>query len=598
MSQWSEKLRKVVTNFLFSIRLCYEASKKYFILKTITLFCQSFFNLIDIWILKEIINEIEKRIRFKELNSTYIITLVLFYLLFLTGVELLTHLRQYLSLCYEDEMVFHLEKVMMEKTSKIDLEYYDMANIGDKIAYTRSNFDVMKEMTWTAFDVSIEIINIVAVLVIICSMFPFWGIMTIILLIPSFVLQRKYTKTILEIDQRHIRDRRMMDYLRNGFNDNSIQFEMKLNNISDYFIRKYKELWTKDYVDNVDENRKYQLKNIVFKCLNSLTEFAVLICAAAAVFKGQLLIGYLQYSLSMVKNLREQVEYLLYDINQYMLNDDRLNQVKEFIQIGENKEVSGQKILGESFKIEFKHVYFKYPATEEYVLKDCSFVINEGEHVGLIGLNGSGKSTIIRLLLRFYLPNKGEILINDTPIEEYEVYELRKRFGVLFQEAITYCLPVKEIVALSNFKELGNVDKIRKVCRLSGIDEVIQQWKKGYDSVIGRFYADDGEDFSGGQWQKIGLARAYFRDANFYILDEPSAALDAISEKKIFHQLYELSDDKAFILITHQLSNTISANKILVLENGQIIECGSHSELMEHNGKYAYMFRLQAQRYQ
>ena len=231
-------------------------------------------------------------------------------------------------------------------------------------------------------------------------------------------------------------------------------------------------------------------------------------------------------------------------------------------------------------------------------MKNCSFTINPHEKVGLVGLNGSGKSTIVKLLFRFYDPDEGRILINGIDAREYDIYELRKLFGVLFQEYVKYDLTLREVIALSNYSEVDNDERLMNACRKSGFDAVIKDWDNGFDSYLGRTLCDDGKDLSGGQWQLLGLARAYFRDSDIVVLDEPSASLDPIAENRIFNQLYDYSEGKCSITISHRLSNTMKADKILVLEKGAIKEQGSHEELMKMQGLYYRLFTIQAKRYE
>ena len=240
---------------------------------------------------------------------------------------------------------------------------------------------------------------------------------------------------------------------------------------------------------------------------------------------------------------------------------------------------------------------FKYPNAEQYVLENCSFAIEPNEKIGLIGLNGAGKSTIIKLMFRFYDPESGCIKLDGVDLKEYNVYAVRKIFGVLFQDYVTYCLPLREIIALSDFGNRNNDEKLKRACDISGASEIIKDWENGFDSVLGRYYADNGKDLSGGQWQLIGLARAYFKESKYMILDEPSAALDPISEDRIFEQLYRLSEGKTSVTISHRLSNTVLADRILVIGDGHIVEQGSHFDLLKQNGKYAHLFNLQASKY-
>ena len=216
----------------------------------------------------------------------------------------------------------------------------------------------------------------------------------------------------------------------------------------------------------------------------------------------------------------------------------------------------------------------------------------------MIGLNGAGKSTIIKLLFRFYDPQEGSIKLDGIDLKEYNIYEVRKVFGVLFQDYVTYSLPLREIIALSDFDHRFDNERLDKACTISGANKIFANWKDGYDTVLGRYYTDNGAELSGGQWQLVALSRAYFKDSSYMILDEPSAALDPISEDRIFEQLYELSKGKSSITISHRLSNTTLADKILVIGDGHIIEQGSHPELLRKNGQYAHLFNLQASRYQ
>ena len=208
----------------------------------------------------------------------------------------------------------------------------------------------------------------------------------------------------------------------------------------------------------------------------------------------------------------------------------------EFNDLSVIEEQSGSKIPSANPKIEFDHVTFRYPNSDTPVLKDCSLTIEPSRKIGLIGLNGSGKSTIVKLLFRFYDPEGGRILVDSVDVREYDVYELRKRFSVLFQEYVMYDLPLREAIALSDFAEVNNDRKLLAACKRSGFDAVIRDWEDGLDTYLGRTLADDGKSLSGGQWQLLGLTRAYFREAPIIVLDEPSASLDPITEHRIFNQ--------------------------------------------------------------
>lgn len=578
-------------NVWFGIKTSFGASKFYFSMKLLTMFSTTAIPLFNIWLWKEVLNGIVGK------NSMLVMICLSLYLVLKLASYLLGQFNVYINARYSDELQFYIETVMMEKTSRMDLAFFDSAKMGDKVRHARSNFNIMTNMTWLVFDILSTTINVIATLVIVSS-YKWWlGIVTIALLIPFLIYNKKYTEKRLQMEKEQIRDNRKKDYYNGVFFDNNVQFEIKLNNIGDYFIGHYKEMWQKLYRINKKEDVKHNFRNLLIMLINVSAEALVLAISVMDVVSKAIGIGDLQYNLSMVSRLRSQSQALMDNVTMFLNNNTRLIELQEFMDIEPQTEKSGTKLPSENPRIEFCNVSFRYPSSEQYVLKDCSFTIEPHEKIGLIGLNGAGKSTIVKLMFRFYDPEEGVIKLDGVDLKEYDVYAVRRVFGVLFQDYVTYCLPLREIIALSDFGERFNDDKLNKACDISGASEIIRDWEHGFDSVLGRYYADNGKDLSGGQWQLVGLARAYFKDSEYMILDEPSAALDPISEDRIFEQLYHLSEGKSSVTISHRLSNTTLADKILVIGDGHIIEQGSHAELLKQNGKYAHLFNLQASKY-
>ena len=580
-------------NVWFGIKTCFLASKFYFSMKLIILMFTTLIPLVNLWLWKEGLNGI---VDFESCKQTVIVCLVI-YLILQLATYLIDQFDNYVQDRYSDELKFYIDAVMMEKTSRMDLSFFDSAKMGDKVRHARSNFTTMMNMSWLVFDIISAFINVVATLVIVCA-YKWWlGLVTLVLLIPFMLYNKKRTERKLQMEKEQLRDNRKKDYYRDVFFNDNVQFEVKLNNIGSYFIGKYKETWQKLYKINKEEDVKHNIINTLIMIANISSEFLVLTLSVFDVVNKHIGIGDLQYNLSMVSRLRTQVQLLMNNVNKFLNDNTRIIELQEFMDIKPEVEKSGILKPSSNPKIEFCNVSFRYPNAEQYVLKDCSFTIEPHEKVGLIGLNGAGKSTIIKLMFRFYDPEEGCIKLDGVDLKEYDIYAVRKVFGVLFQDYVTYCLPLREIIALSDFDERLNDEKLKKACDISGASEVIKDWENGIDSVLGRNYADDGKDLSGGQWQLVGLARAYFKDSEYMILDEPSAALDPISEDRIFEQLYHLSEGKSSVTISHRLSNTTLADKILVIGDGHIIEQGSHFELLKQNGKYAELFNLQASKY-
>ena len=580
-------------NVWFGIKTCFLASKFYFSMKLVILMFTTLIPLVNLWLWKEVLNGI---VDFGNSKQTVIVCLTI-YLALQLATYLIDQFDNYVQDRYSDELKFYIEEQMMDKTSRMDLSFFDSAKMGDKVRHARNNFLTMMNMSWLVFDIISAFINVVATLIIVCT-YKWWlGLVTLVLLIPFMLYNKKRTERKLQMEKEQLRDNRKMDYYRDVFFNDNIQFEVKLNNIGSYFIGKYKETWRKLYKINKTEDIKHNIINTLIMIINVSSEFLVLTVSVFDVVNKHIGIGDLQYNLSMVSRLRSQSQMLMNKVNKFLNDNTRLIELQDFMDIEPEVEKSGTLKPSNNPKIEFCNVSFRYPNAEQYVLKDCSFTIEPHEKIGLIGLNGAGKSTIIKLMFRFYDPEEGCIKLDGIDLKEYDIYAVRKVFGVLFQDYVTYCLPLREIIALSDFDERFNDEKLKKACDISGASEVIKDWENGYDSVLGRYYADNGKDLSGGQWQLVGLARAYFKDSEYMILDEPSAALDPISEDRIFEQLYHLSEGKSSVTISHRLSNTTLADKILVISDGHIIEQGSHFELLKQNGKYAELFNLQASKY-
>ncbi len=593
MSKIKQFFSGFIGNVWFGIKTCFLASKFYFSMKLVILMFTTLIPLVNLWLWKEVLNGI---VDFENSSRTVIVCLVI-YLALLLATYLIDQFDNYVQERYSDELKFYIDAVMMDKTSRMDLSFFDSAKMGDKVKHARNNLITMMNMSWLVFDIVSAFINVVATLVIVCS-YKWWlGLVTLVLLIPFMLYNKKRTERKLKMEKEQLRDNRKKDYYRDVFFNNNIQFEVKLNNIGSYFIGRYKEIWQKLYRINKNEDVKHNVINTLIMIVNVSSEFLVLTVSVFDVVNKHIGIGDLQYNLSMVSRLRNQSQMLMNKVNKFLTDNTRLIELQEFMDIKPELEKSGTLKPSNNPKIEFCNVSFRYPNTEQYVLKNCSFTIEPHEKIGLIGLNGAGKSTIVKLIFRFYDPEEGCIKFDGVDLKEYDIYAVRKIFGVLFQSYVTYCLPLREIIALSDFGERFNDEKLKKACDISGVTDVIKDWENGFDSVLGRYYADNGKSFSGGQWQLVGLARAYFKDSEYMILDEPSAALDPISEDRIFEQLYRLSEGKSSVTISHRLSNTTLADRILVIGDGHIIEQGSHFELLKQNGKYAHLFNLQASKY-
>ncbi len=314
---------------------------------------------------------------------------------------------------------------------------------------------------------------------------------------------------------------------------------------------------------------------------------------------GKIAIGdmamYISFALSVTTSFQNMMGTILFGVVRSVQN---MKYVFAFQEYEYTKDTGEKRKLNTFESLSFDNVYFKYPKTDKYILSGASFTLNRGDKLSLVGINGSGKSTIIKLMLGLYEIESGRILINDHPMSDYDIRDVRKLFSALFQNFVQYPLTLRENIALSDLNAKDNDNGIKTALIQSGVyDELQPKLENGLDSYMTRQFDDKGTELSRGQWQKVALSRAYFKNAPIVIFDEPSAALDAEAEDRIFRNFEEIAEGKTGIMISHRISAARMSNKIIVLDGGRIIEQGMHDELVAMNGFYAKLYNIQKEKY-
>ncbi len=592
-------IRKCFENLRFSAGLIISASKKYFVLNILFSVISALVPYIPMIIWKDLMNNL--LVYSGHINAQNIIIVIVFltigYALSLILQKTIGLFSNFVNYKYTDEVGFFLDNYIVDKISSVELAFYDSSTLNNNLKNVSAHLrNSTENMVNTVFDFVNGVIQLVVAVVMICTLNVWMMPIVIILIIPS-ILQSKYSSKLeYEFEKKHSLTERKIEYYKDLFFNNCRE-EIKLYNSHGYFVGLYEKGWKEWKTAKLKLKIKNQLTWIlqfVFLTIIELIAYAFALIKLVAESIG---VGDVTYYISVANQVRDSFVEVFYLLVNFFQSSDEVEDIKEFMEMKPVLETSGTKIPSANPRIEFKNVSFRYPNAEQNVLDNCSFIIEPGETVGLVGLNGTGKSTIVKLLCRFYDPCEGQILIDGTDAREYDIIKLRELFGVLFQDFVKYSFTLRDNITLSDITRTNNDEEILEACRNSKITDFITYWKKGINENLTRRFDSDGKELSGGQWQRISLARAFFRDAPVILLDEPSAALDPVAEHQIFEDFAKVSKDKSAVMISHRLSSITLCNKILVLENGHIIEQGSHEELIQKNGRYAYLFNLQADKY-
>lgn len=515
----------------------------------------------------------------------------------LAAEQLLKSLQSLVDFKYQDQISYYLDNIMVEKVSGVELAFYDSSTMRDTLDHSWQVLNSVQSMVWSLSDIFQTFARMIVSLVMLAN-FSLWVVPAIIVLcIPSALGSRRLSKREYEDEKKFSLLRRKQNYFKYIF-FGSIRLEIKIYGLTEYFLDKYRAAWQEKH--NEEFRRRLFAFGVQTLSLLLLTASELIVYGMSVVRLAarKIEVGDVTYYVSLATGFRQDFAAFFTSLDKFSKQQHELDDVRKFLEFEPTLEEFGTLIPSECPEIEFRNVSFKYPGAEDYVLRDCSFKISPGETVGLVGLNGSGKSTIVKLILRFYDPCEGEVLLDGVNAKEYDAVALRRTFGVLFQDYSCYSLSARENIAMSDIDRKEDDAAIWEACRKSRADEYISTWKRGLDEPMTRKFEEDGKDLSGGQWQRLALARAFFRKAGVMLLDEPSAALDALAEHEIFLGFTELASNRSAVMISHRLSSITLCNRIIILDGGRIIEEGSHEELMALNGKYAHLFKLQAEKYQ
>lgn len=535
-----------------------------------------------------------------QFNSVITLLIIRFSFNFITG--LVSRVSNILNNIASELVVNHVNLKIMYKAREVDLASFDLPEFYERFENAKREAGNRPiQILNNNFTIISTVISMFSFIVILGAVSPFAPLIIVAMSIPTAIINFTYRKKNFWYIRRHSKDRRQMSYYSDVMTNKDMVKEIRLFGLSDLFIGRYQETFMRYFKGLKKLFVGEGIWNIVMTLVTTSVNCGLFLFIAKGVAEGRYEVGdYSLYTgaLSSIAGGISTIISTTASIYEGTLFIDNLisfmNEKREIVpSLPEPRKVEHHT----GHTIVFDDVSFSYPGTERRVINHVSFTLEPGDTCVLVGLNGAGKTTLIKLLTRLYDPTEGRILLDGHDIKEYSVDDLYSMFGIIFQDFGKYAVSVKENIKFGQIDREDNDEDIVTAAQQSSADVFIENLPDKYETPLMRFFEENGIELSIGQWQKLSIARAFYSDSDVIILDEPTASLDAIAEQEIYNQFDKLRKDKTTIFVSHRLSSATVANKIIVLENGAVVEIGNHSELMKKHGLYYDLFTTQAKRY-
>lgn len=547
-----------------------------------------------IW--KNIIDAVQKAI------NSGVYDVVLYWLLAFGLLEwflnVLSEVGQYFKNILASSANKYITQKVLDKTRKIGIVNYSDASIHDKIKKVNEESTMRVMNLLYSTESLIKAISVfVSTVIILIKFNPPIMIITLITSVPMLVISMKVAAKQFEIYNKRFESMRFIDYIKSMLTKHENIKEIKIYGVTDYFISFIDKLYEKYIIEDKKNRKRFSINIIKGKSIESIVIYTIKVIVCLKIIALNLTVGDFTLYINSIDNFKGAISNILSVITSIFENGLYVNNFLELINMEEDVDQSKDKIFDGNFqKIILQDVWFKYPGSDNYILKGINMEIECGKTYALVGLNGSGKTTILKLLLRLYKPDKGEIYIDDYNLSDIDTTSYYKYIAAVFQDFIKYPLTFRQNIGLGDSERMDIDVEIIEAANKSGIYTYIKTLPDNIDTKLKMDWSNATE-LSLGQWQKLAISRAFFKKSQIIVLDEPTASLDPVAELDISSKIKELTEGKTCVLIAHRFSTVKMVDRIYVLKGGKIEEYGSHSELLAKEGEYARLYNMQAQGY-
>jgi ATP-binding cassette subfamily B protein len=586
--------------FLEGLALVWESGRVWTSLQGVVLILQGALPLVALYLMKRIVDAVAAAVGDGARDLRSFTTLMLL----AGGVALLTAVLRGVSTLISEvqtaRTVDRVQELLHEKSAEVDLQFYESAGYHDTLhrAQNEAPYRPSRIVSELAM-VGRGALTLTALLALLMSFHWLLGAALLLAALPGLAVKARFSKTLYQWTLRETSNQRLARYLNTVLTTIEFAKELRLFDLGGVFRERHQKLRTTLRRDRLRIVTRRSMYDLAANALAVCAVFASMYVIGRQAFEGAVTIGDMVMYFGAFQRAQDVLREVMAGLAGLYEDSLFLADFKTFMSLVPmvRESPSPRPIPRPLCRgLEFDHVTFRYPGTDVDVLKDVSFHLRPGEHLALVGENGSGKTTLVKLLCRLYDPTEGAVRIDGVDVREFGLRDLRREFGVVFQDFAKYQLSARDNIWMGNVTLPHDTPRVIEAAQRTGADAVIRSLPRGYDTMLGRQFAD-GVDLSIGQWQKLAIARAFMRDSQLLVLDEPTAALDPLAEAEVFEHFQTLAQDRTTLLISHRLSTVRHADRILVMVDGSIAEAGAHDSLLARAGVYAQLFETQARPY-